>query len=80
MKWQADETLAQAWNHTAALSAMIANTVRDKKRKGTPFLPADFNPIELAKRRQERPMKVPITALRDVFIDGQLPGVTERHK
>ena len=73
LKWQADETLAQAWNHTAAISAMLANTVRDKKQKGTPFVPADFNPVELARRRREKPITVPMTALRDVFIDGKLP-------
>ena len=72
--------MAQAWNHTAAISAMLANTVRDKKKKATPFVPADFNPVELAKRRRERPINVPITALRDVFIDGQMPDSLKRRE
>ena len=32
-----------AWQHTAAILALIANVNRDPKKK-RPFMPADFNP------------------------------------
>lgn len=38
----------EAWQHTAWLSAMIANANRDPRKKPSPFQPDDFNP--LAKR------------------------------
>lgn len=44
----ADATRREAWQHTAWLSAMIANANRDPKKKPSPFQPDDFNP--LAKR------------------------------
>ena len=71
LKWMADEALAHAWNHTSAVCAMIANTVRDPKKRARPYTPGEFHPVELARKRS-RP-KVPITVLRDVFVDRKLP-------
>ena len=34
-----------AWQHTSWLAALIANVNRDSKRKPSPFVPDDFNPM-----------------------------------
>lgn len=68
----------QDWNHTAQLSAMIANTCRDPKKKSKPFLPAEFHPLLLASRGARSPeTRAPITVLKDVFIDGRMPELTD---
>ncbi len=33
-----------AWGRTASLMALIAEVNRDRKRRGRPFRPADFDP------------------------------------
>ncbi|MEW4530204.1 hypothetical protein [Maioricimonas sp. JC845] len=55
-----------AWNHTAALLALIANAHRDPK-KTRPFRPTDFHP--LPEPRQRPRTIVPLTVLKDVFVD-----------
>jgi hypothetical protein len=55
----------QAWAHTSALLALIANCHRDPK-KTRPFQPADFHPHE--KQRKPAPMKVGIAVLKQVFV------------
>ena len=70
----ADERDWQTWLHTAQLSAMIANSQRDPKKKSKPFLPTEFHPLLLAEqKRRAKHRKVPITVLKDVFIDGRMP-------
>jgi len=56
----------QAWAHTSALLALIANCHRDPK-KTRPFQPADFHPHQLLK--QPTPMKVGIGILKRVFVE-----------
>jgi hypothetical protein len=60
----------QAWNHTSALLAMLANVHRDVKRTRA-FKPADFHPH----RRGEKQIvpKVGIGVLKQVFVDRR-PG------
>ncbi|HMP05793.1 MAG TPA: hypothetical protein PJ982_05545 [Lacipirellulaceae bacterium] len=60
----------QAWNHTSAVLAMLANVHRDGK-KTRAFRPADFHPH----RRAEKPAiaKVGIHVLKQVFVDRR-PG------
>ena len=60
----------QAWNHTSAILAMLANVHRDAK-KTRAYRPADFHPH----RRTEKPTitKVGINVLKQVFVDRQ-PG------
>lgn len=60
----------QAWNHTSAVLAMLANVHRDAK-KTRAYRPADFHPH----RRNENPTitKVAINVLKQVFVDRQ-PG------
>jgi hypothetical protein len=60
----------QAWNHTSAILAMLANVHRDAK-KTRAYRPADFHPH----RRMEKPTitKVGISVLKQVFVDRQ-PG------
>ena len=57
----------ERWSHTSALLALLANIHRDRKRKPTPYRPADFNPH----RRRSEPARVraPISVLKTVFVD-----------
>jgi hypothetical protein len=60
----------QAWNHTSALLAMLANVHRDAK-KVRAYRPADFHP-----HRQKEKTSVPkvgIGVLKQVFVDRR-PG------
>lgn len=73
----ADEVDWQLWNHTAQLSAMIANTQRDPKKNSKPFLPRQFHPLLIARRkRKARENPAPITVLKDVFVDRRLPKLS----
>ena len=60
----------QAWNHTSALLAMLANVHRDVK-KTRAFKPADFHPHRRGKKQVVR--KVGIGVLKQVFVDRR-PG------
>lgn len=58
----------QAWNHTSAVLAMLANVHRDAK-KTRAFRPADFHPH----RRNDKASipKADISVLKQVFVDRQ---------
>ncbi|HEY1068411.1 MAG TPA: hypothetical protein VGE52_19970 [Pirellulales bacterium] len=58
----------EAWNHTSALLALLANIHRDPK-KTSPFKPADFHPS--VKRATAAPVKVGIRVLKQVFVDSR---------
>lgn len=53
------------WLHTSSLMALTANTVRDKKKKPSPYVPADFIPV--ASRQPDMDIPEDPTALCDVF-------------
>ena len=55
-KQMADARAREAWNHTSAVLAMIANANRDPK-KSRPLKPGDFHPYAGKRRRG-----IPITA------------------
>ena len=61
----------EAWNHTAALLALLANCHRDPKRSRA-FTVTDFHP--LAEPAQPAPL-CDITILKAVFIDGRFPEI-----
>jgi len=73
----ADEREWLAWQHTAQLSAMLANTSRDPKKRSKPFLPAEFHPLLLAEKKRRSKRQAPITVLRDVFVEGRMPDLTQ---
>jgi hypothetical protein len=59
----------KAWDHTAALLAMLANLHTDAKKRKKAFEPEDFKP----KRKQRNPPPlevVPITVLKTIFCRG----------
>ena len=56
------------WSIASTLMAVLANIHRDPKRSRT-LKPSDFDPFA----QRTPPPKVPITVLKDVFINGQLP-------
>jgi hypothetical protein len=60
----------EAWNHTAAVLAMLANTHRDPKRSRA-VKPRDLHPLlkgRRPQRRSEQP-RVGVEALKAVFVD-----------
>jgi len=63
------------WAPFSALMALLANCHRDPKRQRT-LKPADFDPF----RRREKPLKVSIEVLKDIFVNRSLPrgGCLER--
>jgi hypothetical protein len=63
------------WDRTAAVLAMLANTVRDPKRKSDPYSPADFHPIrDNAKPAQEPATAAELDGLRKVLESCQKPA------
>ena len=63
----------EAWNHTAAVLALLANCHRDPK-KSKPFQPDDFNPHEQRKRGPAiRVTKENITEMRAEFVGPEDP-------
>lgn len=63
----ADSHQTDAWNHTAAVLAMLANTHRDPK-KTRAFKPSDFHPGTRRKKATEAAPKVDISVLKTVFV------------
>ena len=61
----------EAWNHTAALLALLANCHRDPRRSRA-FTVTDFHPLA---DPAEPPPRADIRVLKAVFIDGRLPEV-----
>ncbi|HRQ11392.1 MAG TPA: hypothetical protein PLG36_10245 [Trueperaceae bacterium] len=58
------------WSITSTCLSVIANLHRDSKRSRR-LNPSDFDPF--AKR--QRPIKVGVSVLKDVFIDGRFPDL-----
>ena len=54
--WLAEARASEAWNHTSAVLAMIANASRDPK-KSRPLKPGDFHPYAGKRKRG-----IPVTA------------------
>ena len=65
--WMADSRQTDAWNHTAAVLAMLANTHRDPK-KTRPFKPSDFHPGTRREKPKEAVPKVDVSVLKTVFV------------
>lgn len=61
----------EAWAHTSAVLALLANAHRDPK-KTRPFTPADFHPH--LRRKPPVTAKVGIAALKQVFVDRPAKG------
>lgn len=56
----------EAWQHTSAVLATLANIHRDPKKKPRPFRPSDFQP---STQPQPTPMKSSIHILKRVFVE-----------
>lgn len=61
-----------AWSRTSMVLAMMFNANRDPKRTRA-RKPEDFMPKRSGGRADGGDIEIPITALRDVFIDGKIP-------
>ena len=48
----------RSWQRTALLCAVIANCNRDKKKKPSPYKPADFMPKEQKTQTPEQMLKI----------------------
>jgi len=62
-----DGKLSEQWQHTASIMAMIANSVRDAKKKKKAYAWKDFYPMPLPKQRIPEGSKVGIDVLK-VFL------------
>lgn len=84
----AEARCREAWNHTSAVMALLANIHRDPK-KHRAFRPSDFNPYE-TKRKTGIPIKAKdIGLLKKVFVGPERvqparwalrPGTSEKHE
>lgn len=61
------------WSIAASLMSVIANTHRDPKRSRL-LKPSDFDPFA-KQSRTAAPVKVDVSVLKDVFIDGRSPRI-----
>ena len=82
--WLAEAARREAWQHTAWLSAMIANANRDPHKKPSPFQPDDFNPLVQRDRKASAVVvdEHTIGDLRAMFVggDGGVAGGGEPQK
>jgi hypothetical protein len=62
------------WSIAASHMAVLANLHRDPKRT-RPLTAADFDPFHA---RRALP-KVPVSVLKDVFINGQMPATLKEY-
>ena len=67
--WMADARRREAWQHTSALLAMLANVHRNLKKKPQPFTPAEFNPLARDGRRPLPKAQTGIRTLKTIFVD-----------
>jgi hypothetical protein len=58
----------EAWGHTAAILALLANIHRDPK-KSRAFSPADFNPYHAQTPKVVEPKLPDLSLLKTVFVD-----------
>jgi len=61
------------WWHTASVEAMVANTVRDPKKRRKPWSAIDFHVYEISDRQRRAKAKrgkLDISILKAVFVDG----------
>lgn len=65
----AEARVKDEWRRISTLLALIANCHRDPS-KTKALRPADFDPF----RPPDKPLRVGISILKDVFIDGKNPG------
>lgn len=63
------------WSIAAAVMSVVANTARDPKRSRL-LKPTDFDPFNKPPHPQ-RPVKVDVSVLKDVFIDRRMPEVAK---
>lgn len=62
----AEGRIRERWTHTSAVLALLANIHRDRRKRPTPYKPADFDPYH---HRQQQAHKVSIDILKQVFVD-----------
>jgi hypothetical protein len=60
------------WQVASAVMALMANCNRDPKQHG-PYRASDFDPY----MRKANTVKAPISILKDVFINGRMPEVSQ---
>jgi len=65
----AEARVRDEWRRTSSLMALTANCHSEPK-KSKAFRPGDFDPF----REPDKPIRVGISILKDVFIDGKYPG------
>lgn len=66
--WMSEHRSKEAWSHTSALLALLANAHRDPKRS-TSFSPADFNPHQTSRSSKIVGTTSDLSILKTVFVD-----------
>lgn len=67
-----DGRIREEWARTSAVLAMLANTVRDPKKKPSPYTAAEFNPFrEHDRRAVNRALpKVKLSSVKGLLMGG----------
>ena len=60
----------EAWSHTSALMAVLANTHRDPK-KHRPYRPKDFDPYRCDEPDKPTAKLKDLSILKSIFVDNQ---------
>ncbi len=68
----AEQRQRDEWARTSSIMALIANTQRNPKRQRA-ARPSDFDPFA----RKAGVMKADVSVLKEVFIDGRMPGMKD---
>jgi hypothetical protein len=58
----------EAWQHTSAVLATLANIHRDPKKRSRPYSATDFQPLA-SKKVATAPTQSHIRVLKNVFVD-----------
>jgi RecB family exonuclease len=66
--WMVESRRREAWQHTSAVLATLANIHRDPKKKPRPFTTQEFHPMAEGKT-PAKPPKADIQLLKRVFVE-----------
>ena len=70
--WMAEGHERQAWEHTSAMMALIANSNRDPKTNSKAFRAEDFNPYTVESHPQsDAPLMVPLKFLKPLWVKSE---------
>ena len=57
-----------AWNHTAAVLALLASVHRDHKKHAKPYTPAEFHPYNAGRTKRVKDTKLAFAMMKSLFV------------